>query len=262
MDRRTLLKSLGTAAGGIAFVGTMPSGKGQLSDSQTNIRKTYSVCGEEDAMLTTRYEDGVVRVAGKMVAPSPCHEIQVSTESTDSELYVDLSAVRPDRNQYCSMCVANIGFKGSIDAEEYSTVNVQVNGFDPIGESVDSGTGGGEETSPSLFTDTNVMTFRNHCDGESNGWLNTTQSGDTVWFYGTMKTSTPCYEAGVTDYSVSDGQGQMSIDPVQSRKPFCRDCVGQITFYGQATLNSDVDVDDVMVKMGGLQPKMELVSIE
>ena len=92
---------------------------------------SYQVPVKSKVTFEKNYENNLLKYAGTVEAPTPCHEIRQETkimESFPEQVRIDLSIENPTPDNVCAQRITQKDFSGEVKVSESASVSVFLDG--------------------------------------------------------------------------------------------------------------------------------------
>lgn len=247
-----------------------PDGADELSVYHVSVDTVDSHCLQPNKdPIAIAVTDEVVSLAGVKTASNPCHEVDVDTAVSGTELSVDVTAEPDDDEGNCVQCAGSLEYEGTIslsnDAVETVTVSHGTNGPTTTvdaDETPDEISGESEAATPTETRDSDpepaveqVETLETGCATGENS-VRATRDGDILSVEGVIDAPDPCHTAVVSDTSLDNSELAVTVG-VESENTICQQCVGEVSY--EATIDLDgADVERLVVDHGGNSHTVDL----
>src|SRR3990167_10568207 len=97
--------------------------KNTISSSSVPVKSKFT--------FEKNYENNLLKYAGTVEVPSPCHEIRQETkimESYPEQVRIDLSVINPPADKVCAQQITQKKFSGEMKVSENASVSVFLDG--------------------------------------------------------------------------------------------------------------------------------------
>jgi hypothetical protein len=231
-------------------------GSDNRSLAGTSIETTATGCDTgDDGTPVATVDGGELVIEGTIGAPTPCHEAVIdSADLTDGALSVVVDVA--DTARGCVQCLGALDYAATVEFAADLTNISELAGVtvDHAGGDTYTLTDGqftpqdGAGDSPPGIASHSLTTVEATCGGRETHTVG--RNGRTVVVEGAFTTPDPCHEAVMTNLAVENRTlsvevgGRSTLDSDE----LCSNCLGEVAYRADITLESGVTVDQVDVR--------------